>query len=128
MPYAPLHPCAEPGCRELVRGAPRCPRHTATRAAERSREDRARRGSARSRGYSARWDRASRAFLWANPLCRPCSAAGRTTAAVAVDHVAPWQRGATEAERQALFWDAAGNWQPICHACHNTKTAQERGR
>ena len=72
-----------------------------------------RRGSARARGYTRRWDKASKAFLRAHPLCLGCTAMGRVEGAVLTDHIVP-HRG-----NQALFWDEA-NWQPSCRWHHDT--------
>ena len=77
----------------------------------------ARRGSARERGYSARWDRASLAYKRQHPLCLGCEARGRTEPTTVVDHIVP-HRG-----DQALFWDT-GNWQPCCRTCHDRVKAR----
>lgn len=85
------------------------------------------RGTAKERGYSARWDAAARRFRQQYPLCgmRPngqppvmsrCHDARRTTAAYQVDHVIP-HRG-----DQALFWDRDGNWQSLCASCGAAKS------
>jgi len=66
-----------------------------------------RRGSARKRGYDARWDTAALTFKREHPLCLGCQAVGRVTATYLVDHVVP-HRG-----DQKLFWDET-NWQPAC--------------
>lgn len=79
-----------------------------------------RRGSARERGYTARWDTASKVYLANNPLCRWCEAQGRLVPATVTDHIRP-HRGDAE-----LFWDTE-NWQPLCTQCHNKKTAREDG-
>lgn len=79
-----------------------------------------RRGSPRERGYSARWDTASKVFLANNPLCRRCEAAGLLVPATVTDHIRP-HRGDSE-----LFWDP-GNLQPLCKPCHDRKTACEDG-
>jgi hypothetical protein len=42
-----------------------------------------------------------------------------------VDHIQPWQRGGTDAERKRLFEDRS-NWQSLCVDHHNAKTAKER--
>jgi len=42
------------------------------------------------------------------------------TAALVVDHIQP-HKGNDD-----LFWDAS-NWQSLCEACHNLKTATEDG-
>lgn len=74
--------------------------------------------SSRQRGYSSRWDRASRAYRAEHPLCRACEGLGRVTPSQVVDHIKP-HRGDME-----LFWDR-GNWQALCKRCHDIKTATE---
>lgn len=107
MPISAPHPCSTPGCPALVpRGRARCDTH--------ARQAEAARGTAAERGYDARWRRARKLFLALNPLCRPCGAAGRITAATVVDHIRDHKGD------QALFWDEA-NWQPSCEACHNRR-------
>jgi len=116
MPESALHPCtADPRCPELTRGGP-CARHLSARR----RASHVRNGNARDHGYSARWDRYSRAFLALHPLCVRCLAQGRTTASQVTDHITP-HRGDRE-----LFWNR-GNLQALCKSCHDTKTATEDG-
>ena len=79
---------------------------------ERRQETDKRRGSARERGYTSRWDKAAAAFKRRNPLCLGCHAVGRVTAAAVVDHVEP-HRG-----DDARFWDP-DNWQPACAWHHD---------
>jgi 5-methylcytosine-specific restriction enzyme A len=76
------------------------------------------RANSARRGYGYRWQRASKAFLAAHPLCVLCDAAGKVVAAQCVDHKIPHQGD------QGLFWDEA-NWQPLCKRCHDTKTGGE---
>lgn len=71
-----------------------------------------RRGSARARGYDARWDRERAGFLRQHPLCLGCQARGEITAATVVDHIIPHKGDMT------LFWDAA-NWQSSCAWDHD---------
>lgn len=78
------------------------------------------RESAASRGYGWRWRLARRGFLAAHPLCAQCSAEGVVRAATVVDHIIPHKGD------QALFWDRS-NWQPLCKAHHDRKTAREDG-
>lgn len=68
-----------------------------------------RRGSARERGYDARWDRASAAFKMRYPLCLGCQAVGRVTATFLVDHVVPHRGDKTAFWNEAL-WQAACEW------------------
>jgi 5-methylcytosine-specific restriction protein A len=74
-----------------------------------------RRGTARERGYDTRWEKARKAFLKSNPVCRIKGPKCKTIATV-VDHIRPHRRNKT------LFWDRS-NWQPACEPCHNAKTA-----
>lgn len=86
-----------------------------------------RRGTARQRGYDARWEKAARAFKVRYPLCgmRPggrapvmsqCHEQGMVTPAYQVDHVEPHRQD------QRLFWDMEGNWQSLCQSCGARKS------
>jgi 5-methylcytosine-specific restriction enzyme A len=70
------------------------------------------RGSARDRGYSAAWDKASKGFLRSHPLCLGCNAVGRVTAAELTDHVEPHKGDWIK------FWDTE-RWQPACRWHHD---------
>lgn len=63
-----------------------------------------------------RWQRASRQFLKAHPLCvDPFETHGeRSTLSECTDHVVP-HRGNYD-----LFWNPA-NWQALCRACNSRK-------
>jgi len=76
------------------------------------------RGSAAERGYNGRWRKARITYLRSNPLCVHCLTEGKTTAASVVDHIVPHKGD------QKLFW-AKNNWQALCTAHHNRKTATE---
>lgn len=69
------------------------------------------RGSARDRGYSARWEKFSRAFLRRNPLCEFCLGKGRVTPAKITDHDTP-HRGDPH-----LFWH--NTFTALCKPCHD---------
>lgn len=117
MPVAPKRPCSHPGCAELVSSGQRvCKSHQ--RAQWKSQDDR--RGTAASRGYNSRWQKARETFLRRNPLCRMCLDADLIVQAEMVDHVIP-HRG-----NQDLFWDT-DNWQSLCQRHHRIKTASEDG-
>ena len=120
VPPRPHKPCRKPGCSRLTQDASGyCDQHqewalakeAAALAARRKAVD-DRRGSATERGYNATWRKARATFLRRNPLCVDC---GRP--ATVVDHIVP-HRGDTN-----KFWDTE-NWQPLCAACHNRKTAR----
>jgi 5-methylcytosine-specific restriction protein A len=81
--------------------------------------ERPRLGSAR-RGYDARWQMASRAFLIEHPLCVRCEARGKISPATVTDHMIPHRGNAR------LFWDR-DNWQALCKRCHDRKTVMEDG-
>lgn len=70
------------------------------------------RGSARSRGYTPRWDKASATFKQRNPLCRGCLALGRQVPTEVVDHVVPHKGN------QGVFWNTA-MWQAACRWHHD---------
>jgi 5-methylcytosine-specific restriction protein A len=116
MPYAPPHPCSHPGCGALAQ-AHYCPDHARERQQRYDRE----RGSASVRGYDSRWRRAREEWLRSHPLCAEHVRQGEVVAAVVVDHIRPHKGD------RALFWDR-GNWQSLCKACHDRKTALEDGR
>lgn len=78
---------------------------------------RERRGSARQRGYTYDWEKASKAFLREHPLCVECLKENRLTPAEVVDHIIP-HRG-----NKKLFWDKS-NWQSLCKHHHDQKTAR----
>ena len=115
MPSMPLKPCAKPGCGCLSRSA-YCDRHFKP-PAWRLPDDRP---SAAARGYGWRWQRAREGYLAKHPWCAACAKRGRQELATLVDHVIP-HKG-----EKALFWDS-DNWQSLCHGCHSSKTAKERG-
>lgn len=106
----------EPGCPVIVERG-RCATHA--------------RPSRVARGYGNRWARRARKFRDEYPLCgmRPgrqapvmsaCYDARRVTLGTLVDHVVP-HRG-----NRDLFWDALGNWQTLCAACHARKSRAGR--
>jgi 5-methylcytosine-specific restriction protein A len=114
MGQAAPRPCTWPGCGQL-----HCERH---RNAARHEHDQ-RRGSAAKRLYGYAWQKASRAFLAAHPLCQ-CERCDegrlRVRAASVVDHRKPHRGDA------GLFWDS-DNWQAMAKDCHDRKTAAEDG-
>lgn len=87
------------------------PGHLPSKAAERRAADE-RRGSARERGYTTRWDREAAAFKRAHPLCLGCQAIGRIEPTTVVDHVEPHKGD------QAKFWNR-DRWQPSCGFHHD---------
>lgn len=98
--------------------APRRGPSRVERERERKQDYDARRGSSAARGYGGRWQRTRVGFLAKHPLCVLHAAKGEWVAATVVDHITP-HRG-----DWVLFWDRA-NWQALCKACHDHKTATE---
>lgn len=113
MPIKPKRPCAYPGCPELT-AKQYCNKHQRLVASEYEQ----RRGSATSRGYDGRWQKARMTYLLNNPLCVVCETKGRVTSATVVDHIKPHKGN------RILFWDES-NWQSLCKHCHDRKTAKE---
>jgi len=89
-------------------------RSTAERRAEYDRN----RQSASERGYGHKWQKASKAYLKAHPLCEPCEKQGYYHASEVVDHIVPHKGD------MKLFWDRT-NWQAMAKTCHDRKTALE---
>lgn len=102
------------------RHAPRAWRPTPGREQRPAPRKHSHRGTTAERGYGGAWQRARKGYLAHHPLCVHCLADGTVTAASVVDHIVP-HRG-----DQTLFWDH-DNWQALCKACHDRKTATEDG-
>lgn len=106
MPMSAPRACAEPGCRALVRGYPRCPEH------RRKREQG--RGTSTERGYGALWRKYRLGFLRENPLCVLHLARGLVVPATVCDHIEDHKGD------QVLFW-APSNHRALCARCHNER-------
>jgi 5-methylcytosine-specific restriction endonuclease McrA len=109
----PLRPCAAVGCPALVKQG-RCPRHEA----QAKREDVARRGTARARGYDSAWARLRASVLAECPRCEECGSAERLD----VHHRVPVRvRPDLRLER--------GNCVVLCHRHHmRTHATMSAGR
>jgi 5-methylcytosine-specific restriction protein A len=70
----------------------------------------------RLRGRRAVAQRARR--LYAEPLCRDCAAAGRTTASSVPDHIMPLVLGGSDEDT---------NIRCLCADCHRDRTAEQLG-
>lgn len=81
-------------------------------------QNKSKRPSARQRGYGAKWEKESKAFL-ARPENHLC-ACGCGRPSEVVDHIKP-HRG-----DRRLFWSRS-NWQALSAHCHNSdKQSEER--
>ncbi len=119
MPQAAPKPCRWPNCAAIVANSGYCDQHQQLRNKEVERQ----RESASKRGYGRAWQKASKAFLRAHPLCQcPDCLEGKLSlrSAQVVDHKVP-HRG-----DMRLFWDSS-NWQAMSKECHDRKTAAEDG-
>lgn len=98
---------------------PRGPRHERQKATDLAR------GSARERGYTTEWDKASRLHLQRFPFCEYCERgafgdASDAEPATLVDHLYPHKGD------RLIFW-ATRWWVSCCTACHSgPKQALER--
>ena len=106
MPLRPPKPCQHPGCGVLTKGT-YCEPHSHRRA------------TSTARGYGYAWQKQRERKPRTEPLCRICTAEGRATLAVEVDHII---RVADRPELRAS-WD---NLQSLCQPCHAAKSAEER--
>ena len=111
MPRIPDHPCAHPGCPNLVpRGKKYCDDHTRLHTEEIR--------SAARRGYGSKWQRVRKRYLKEHPFCVECLKEGRYVPATDIDHIVA-HRGDAMA-----FWDES-NWQALCHRHHSIKTQRD---
>jgi 5-methylcytosine-specific restriction protein A len=81
------------------------------------------RATAAQRGYGARWQKTSRAYLQAHPLCVGYPKGvheKRAVAAECTDHIKAHKGD------MKLFWDPS-NWQPLCIRCNSLKASTEEG-
>lgn len=108
--------CRHAGCHQLVDVSGYCPKHEAMHVQATD----AKRGSASSRGYNRKWQKARATYLAREPLCVKCKCEGVMRAATVVDHIIPHKND------QDLFWDTS-NWQSLCKPHHDRKTATEDG-
>ena len=115
MPSRPPSACRRPGCGGVVVGGI-CSRCGPLKRARDMDIDR-QRGTARMRGYDARWERVRMMHLRAEPLCRRCASLGYTTPATLVDHITPIADGGAVLDED--------NLQSLCVRCHGIKTSED---
>lgn len=117
----------------MARSLPR-PCHTCgrIRCADHGKRARDTRASPSARGYDSRWSRIRLLVLGAEPWCRRCWDAGRSTEAVDVHHRLAVRDGGQHYQGDLVEvatalgavcrWD--GNLEPLCHRCHSSATAR----
>ncbi|WP_229726165.1 HNH endonuclease [Oxalicibacterium faecigallinarum] len=109
--------CRHAGCSKLLDAPGYCEPHAKLSYQQIDQH----RGSASSRGYNRRWQKARETYLQSHPLCVRCAEQGLVVQSTVVDHIIPHRGDST------LFWDSKGNWQALCKTCHDRKTATEDG-
>ena len=109
MPAAPLHPCSKPGCSALVRGQPRCEKHTV----QQRKEADCKRLSSTERGYDSGWIKVRNAKRAADPLCERCLANGIVRVLDVVHH-----KDRNRANR---------NWENLESLCLDHHDAEHKG-
>lgn len=114
VPKKPPRPCPVAGCPELIYDGGECPRHP------RQRRERAR-PSAASRGYGRAWQIKRDAWAKTHPYCADPFGFhhGQLVPMKIVDHIQPRKLGGKDDE---------SNYQSLCGACHNYKTAHDGSR
>jgi 5-methylcytosine-specific restriction protein A len=108
-----MHPCAAPGCPNVVQRGPYCAVHAPAQADARP--------SSSARGYNAAWQRLRLMTLRAHPLCADPFRVHVASPALAseVDHIRPLADGGT---------NDAHNLQCLCKSCHSRKTREDMQR
>lgn len=123
----PKKPCAHPGCVKWATHGSYCAEHYAeflrkreeqkkkffANWQEKKRQNHYTRPAEQLLYRDPKWQKASKIFLMANPICVICGRPATDT-----DHIRPHKGDYN------LFWDVS-NWQPLCHECHARKTYQE---
>lgn len=108
MPRKPKHPCAWPGCPELVEAGERyCPEHAKQAAKD---YERYKRDPNTSKRYGSAWKKIRKRYITLHPLCEECLMEGRSTLATEVHHKVPLAAGGTNDEK---------NLESVCKACHS---------
>lgn len=112
MAVAARRPCTHPGCGVLVDdGSGRCPKHPKAQWAKRP--------TAAKRITGRKLQQLRAELFKREPLCRPCYRAGHITLATMRDHILALEDGGLDVDE---------NVQPICSACHEKKSEDERAR
>ncbi|GAG32002.1 unnamed protein product [marine sediment metagenome] len=122
MPWAPKRPCAVCGVAAVDGRCAEHPRPIDPRSAKQKSQPlrrpagttSTRRPSPHARGYGKKWQKISRAYRAAHPVCERCG----WRRSHAVDHVIPTKQGGHS---------GAFNLQALCVVCHGMKTAARDG-
>jgi 5-methylcytosine-specific restriction protein A len=115
IPRKLKHPCAFSGCPALTDGR-FCDQHKQT---ENRRYNKYQRHPGNAKRYGKDWNRISKAYRQAHPLCELCEAVGRIVPAECVHHKRKVADGGGN-ERS--------NLQSLCQACHAKLHAEHGDR
>jgi 5-methylcytosine-specific restriction protein A len=115
LPTKTRKPCAV--CGVLISEGSRCEVHRLPRLLP----VKDNRPTANARGYDYEWRKKRNAYIMAHPWCvDPYGLhAGTPIRALIVDHIKPRRQGGADDE---------SNYQGLCQACHNIKTARDGSR
>ena len=117
MPYKPKHPCAHPGCPELVEAGKRfCPEHTKEEA--RTYEKYGRDKAVRRR-YGRAWTRIRARYAKEHPFCEECFKRGVLVPVEEVHHIIPLAEGGTHDPDNLIS---------LCKSCHSRIHAKRGDR
>ena len=119
MPSKPKRPCKKLGCPNLCdSGSGYCAGHDHLDA--RKQYDKTRRPDYRRLYNTAEWQRIRQRVLIEHPFCVLCEAQGIVTKATDIDHI-------LDHIGDTMLFYKLDNLQPLCKACHGSKTALSRG-
>jgi 5-methylcytosine-specific restriction endonuclease McrA len=99
--------CATPGCPNKITSGRFC--EQCLKNQQQLKEER--RGSARKRGYDKTWEKASKLYRSANPICERCLSRGKyNDKDLLVHHIKPLKEGGARLD--------FNNLQTLCRSCH----------
>jgi 5-methylcytosine-specific restriction protein A len=108
MPRKAKHPCAHPGCPNLVPYGERfCREHEKE---ERKRYERYGRDPKTKKRYGREWQLIRDRYISVHPFCEKCLLSGRIVKAEEVHHIVPLSQGGT---------NSYGNLMSLCKSCHS---------
>ena len=106
MPLNAKHPCAYPGCPELIRNGRFCEKHKTLAGREYNKY--ARRADYK-KTYGHKWTAIRDLYIQKHPLCERCLEQGFTVPAALVHHIKPTASGGGHEET---------NLMSLCASCH----------
>lgn len=106
MPLKAKHPCAYPGCPNLIREGRYCELHKTIAGREYNKTSRL---PDHNKTYGRRWHTVRDLYLSKHPLCERCFEAGRLVPADLVHHIRPTAEGGGNED---------SNLMSLCSSCH----------